>query len=159
MIKFLLGDATKPQINSGLRVIAHVCNNRGGWGKGFVRAISNRWDLPENSYRMWYNNRKYNNFGLGSIQNVSVDLNTWVCNMIAQDGYASRHKPVAIKYDSLEECLVNLSESLSDLSDASIHMPRIGCGLAGGSWERVEGIINKCISAPVFVYDFKPKGN
>jgi hypothetical protein len=31
--------------------IAHVCNDRGGWGKGFVMAISQRWPQPEMEYR------------------------------------------------------------------------------------------------------------
>ncbi|MEV6001124.1 Appr-1-p processing protein, partial [Streptomyces griseomycini] len=27
----------------GVKVIAHVCNDIGGWGKGFVLAVSRRW--------------------------------------------------------------------------------------------------------------------
>jgi len=38
-----------------------------------------------------------------------------------------------------------------------VHMPRIGCGLAGGKWEKIEPIIlseliDKGIN--VFVYDY-----
>jgi hypothetical protein len=36
-------------------------------------------------------------------------------------------------------------------------MPRIGCGLAGGDWNKVEAIINKTLISnglEVFVYDF-----
>jgi hypothetical protein len=37
-------------------------------------------------------------------------------------------------------------------------MPRIGCGLAGGKWERIESIIVKTLceaDVPVTVYDFE----
>jgi hypothetical protein len=38
---------------------------------------------------------------------------------------------------------------------ASVHMPRIGCNLAGGSWGMVEPIIERTLGhAKVFVYDF-----
>jgi O-acetyl-ADP-ribose deacetylase (regulator of RNase III) len=54
-------------------------------------------------------------------------------------------------------------EGLQKVSDfakaqnASVHMPRIGCGLAGGTWDQIEPLIiatliNSVIS--VWVYDF-----
>lgn len=50
MINYVTGDATKPQ-GDGIKIIAHICNNRKGWGKGFVLAISRRWAEPERIYR------------------------------------------------------------------------------------------------------------
>jgi hypothetical protein len=43
---------------------------------------------------------------------------------------------------------------------ASVHMPRIGCGLAGGEWGRVESIVRDTLCAEgieVTVYDL-PSG-
>jgi hypothetical protein len=34
-INFIVGDATTP-IGDGLKIIVHVCNDIGGWGRGFV---------------------------------------------------------------------------------------------------------------------------
>jgi hypothetical protein len=37
-----------------------------------------------------------------------------------------------------------------------VHLPRIGCGLAGGTWKRVEPLIDARLCArdvPVTVYD------
>lgn len=42
---YLTGDATAPG-GTGTRIIAHVCNDIGHWGKGFVLAISKRWPEP-----------------------------------------------------------------------------------------------------------------
>ncbi|MEZ4800268.1 MAG: hypothetical protein R2809_10945 [Flavobacteriales bacterium] len=39
-VNYVTGDATIPQTN-GNKIIVHVCNDIGGWGKGFVMAISN----------------------------------------------------------------------------------------------------------------------
>lgn len=41
-INYLKGDATNPA-SAGNKIIVHVCNDIGGWGKGFVMAISKRW--------------------------------------------------------------------------------------------------------------------
>ncbi|PSL41287.1 hypothetical protein CLV51_1211 [Chitinophaga niastensis] len=45
-IIYFKGDATKP-LGSANKIIAHICNDIGGWGKGFVTAISKRWSEPE----------------------------------------------------------------------------------------------------------------
>ncbi|MDR6488204.1 O-acetyl-ADP-ribose deacetylase (regulator of RNase III) [Chryseobacterium vietnamense] len=40
----------------------------------------------------------------------------------------------------------------------NIHMPRIGCGLAGGKWEEIEPIIERALlkkDVEVYVYDFE----
>jgi O-acetyl-ADP-ribose deacetylase (regulator of RNase III) len=41
-ISYVKGDATSPQAR-GIKIIGHVCNDLGGWGKGFVLAVSRRW--------------------------------------------------------------------------------------------------------------------
>lgn len=41
--------------------------------------------------------------------------------------------------------------------NATVHMPRIGCGLAGGTWDKIEPIINKSLienEIKTYVYDF-----
>jgi len=43
-INYVKGDATNPA-SIGNKIIAHVCNDIGGWGKGFVMAISKRWKV------------------------------------------------------------------------------------------------------------------
>jgi O-acetyl-ADP-ribose deacetylase (regulator of RNase III) len=49
-VTYVIGDATAPG-GPGPGVIAHVCNDSGGWGKGFVLAVSRRWPEPEAAYR------------------------------------------------------------------------------------------------------------
>ena len=63
-LKIIKGDATSPQAK-GVKIIAHICNDRGGWGKGFVVAISRRWPEPEEAYRAWHRDRAQNDFSLG----------------------------------------------------------------------------------------------
>ncbi|REE99111.1 macro domain-containing protein [Thermomonospora umbrina] len=139
-IQYLNGDATSPQAK-GPKVIAHICNDRGGWGKGFVLAISRRWPEPEAAYRRWHRERATNDFGLGAIQLIRVKPDTWVANMIGQHGIkAGRSSGPPIRYEAVRACLQHLATPAAQLN-ATIHIPRIGCGLAGGRWEHIEPLI------------------
>lgn len=40
-IAYKRGDATQP-VGEGSKVLVHVCNDIGGWGRGFVLAVSAR---------------------------------------------------------------------------------------------------------------------
>ncbi|MFH7594518.1 macro domain-containing protein [Streptomyces racemochromogenes] len=159
-ITIISGDATSPQAK-GPKIIAHVCNDLGGWGKGFVLAISRRWPEPEKDYRAWHRGRAGNDFGLGAVRLVRVRPDTWVANMIGQRGMRTGSSGVPIRYDALERCLTALAGHALELG-ASVHMPRIGCGLAGGKWSRVEPLISEALSAKgvaVTVYDHDGGGS
>lgn len=177
MINYLVGDATKPQVD-GNKIIAHVCNDSGGFGAGFVVALAKRWPKVKESYLGWYNKKYYIpihklctgrapiSFALGNVQLVEVEPEEdvvkggiYVANMIAQVGFIGKDNEIPLKYDALTSCLTGVADLATRLISngkfASIHMPRIGCGLSGGSWEKVENIIEKCMPhLSVVVYDF-----
>ena len=153
-IHYLQGDATYP-IGDGPKVIVHVCNDIGAWGAGFVVALSKRWSQPEAQYRAW--KRSKMNFQLGYVQPVRVEEDVVVLNMIGQHGIRSIANLIPLRYDALRTCLEKVAKYCKN-QNASIHMPRIGCGLAGGRWEKVEEIINETLLAEgleVYVYDFE----
>ena len=154
-IRYLKGDATAPQAK-GVKIVAHVCNNIGGWGKGFVLAVSGRWSEPEAAYRRWHRERAQNDFELGNIQVVQVETYLHVANMVAQQGIKTGSRGVPIRYEAVECCLEHLRVAAQELQ-ASVHMPRIGCGLAGGKWSKIEPLIDRTLIAhqiPTTVYDF-----
>lgn len=138
-ISYVRGDATVPSVK-GVKVIAHVCNDVGGWGRGFVLALSRRWPEPEAAYRAWHRGRAANDFGLGAAQFVQVEPYVWVANMVGQRGIRTGSKGVPVRYEAIDTALGALADKALEL-EASVHMPRIGCGLAGGTWSRVEPLI------------------
>jgi len=154
-INYLKGDATKPEM-VGNKIIAHICNDIGGWGKGFVVAISKRWKEPELSYREWYKSGE--NFNLGEIQLVQATSDIWIANMIGQHKINQNLNGIPpIRYEAVEICLKKLAEEALSLN-AVVCMPRIGCGLAGGEWEKIEQIIIRTLihrKVGVYVYDFE----
>ena len=154
MITYTTGDATDPQ-GVGQGIIAHICNDIGGWGSGFVVALSKRDRQPELCYREWHENTFYLDgdrevrFALGNVQFAAYDphANLWpsdeliVANMIAQHGIRRSPKaPRATDYDALHSCLDQVAE-LAYTRQIPVHMPRIGTGLGGGRWSEIEPII------------------
>ncbi|MET8557056.1 macro domain-containing protein [Streptomyces sp. NPDC004959] len=153
-IEYVRGDATAPR-GEGPRIIAHVCNDRGGWGKGFVLALSRRWPEPERAYRAWHRERASNDFALGALQLIPVEPPFQVANMIGQHGTRRAGQGVPVRYEAIDEALRRLAPEALRLG-ATVHMPRIGCGLAGGRWDRVEPLIRERLTkrgVGVTVYD------
>jgi O-acetyl-ADP-ribose deacetylase (regulator of RNase III) len=153
-INYITGDATQP-VGEGPKIIVHVCNDIGGWELGFVVAISKRWPEPERNYRAWHRGEIEAPFALGEVQFVRVDEFLWVANLIGQQDVVPAQNIPPVRYDAIRKGLRRVAEEAKRLS-ASVHMPRIGCGLAGGKWEEVGKIIEEELvgsGVSVTVYD------
>jgi len=169
-ITYITGDATEP-VGGGARLIAHVVNDIGLWGAGFTAALDAKWPGVGDDYRDWHLRQKRHwgqeCFGLGEVSHVIADsihafpgdhpgIGIWVVNMLAQQGVRSKANPRPLRYDALGSCLMKLGRVASEHPIYSVHMPRIGCGLAGGRWAIVEELITDALcrqNVPVFVYD------
>lgn len=159
MIQYVNGNAVLPE-GKGNKIIAHVCNDIGAWGRGFVLAVSQEHPLAEREYRNWYQENPpwdKKHFSLGEVQLVQTKENVWVANMIGQTGILVKNGVPPIRYDALRSCLQEVAIDAVRLG-ATVHMPRIGCGLAGGKWSEIEPLVEETLCAkgiPVTVYDFE----
>ena len=153
-LNYRIGDATCPY-GEGNKVLVHVCNDVGAWGKGFVLAISKRWKEPEKQYRQWSKGDIDMPFQLGNVGYIQVEADLWVANLIGQHGIRGVAGIPPVRYGAIRDGLENVADFAPEKS-ASIHMPRIGAGLAGGKWETIEEIIKEALVAQgqkVTVYD------
>ena len=150
MIKYVKGDVTKSDIEGKL-IIAHLCNNIGAFGAGVSGAIGRKWPIVEMQYRKLLRGHQADHI-LGYTQFV-VDGPLVIANMIAQNGIG-RGKD-RVDYVSLEKCLEELG-SWAKYMNIPIVMPRIGCGLAGSSWDKIEPYVVKMVlehNVDVYIYD------
>lgn len=143
MISFHQGDATDPGIRYRYAIV-HILSDTGAYGAGFAKAIAQRYPTASRRFR------DLDSYKLGTAQWVAVgrDLpgqyawwDRWVVNMIAQRGLRSADNPKPLDLDALHDCLLAVAAK----GETTIVMPRIGCGLAGGSWSQVEPIIDATI--------------
>jgi O-acetyl-ADP-ribose deacetylase (regulator of RNase III) len=154
-INYVFGDATAPQ-GDGKKIIVHVCNDIGAWGAGFVMALSRKWTAPEKAYRA------LKTYILGNIQLVTVEDDITICNLIGQENTMSRRAAgdilPPVRYVAIEAGLKKLAKHIGrgGTLTNTVHMPRIGSGLAGGNWKIIETIINETLineGIAVTVYD------
>ena len=183
-IKYVVGDATKPNPDyfNPTKLIIHCCNDIGGWGRGFVIAISRRWKQPEEYYRAWskgdnkvappiqppdirnmiwvFPPKEQNRFGLGEIQFIPVEYDTMIVNMVGQHDTKWNNGIPPVRYESIRSCLQKVA-NWGLANKASVHCPRFGSVLAGGEWNLIEKIIQEELSEKdieVTVYDL-PKNS
>ena len=162
-LNYVKGDATKPQ-GDGPKIITHCCNDLGRWGAGFVVALSNRWGKTRDAYYAWYKSAPKvpgeitGRMGLGETQLIQVEEDIWIANIVGQHGIGMGTGGRApIRYDALRKGLVAV-QRWAVILEATVHMPRMGSGLAGGHWGNVEQMVKAELcnrGIDVTVYDLK----
>lgn len=158
-LKYIVGDVREP-IGEGNKFVAHCVNSVGIMGSGVARALFEKWYKVRSDYLEW---AKEEDFKLGNIQFVKVEKNIVVVNMVGQEGvgFDKRENP-PIRYEAMRSCLQKLAEKALQYH-ASVNLPyKIGCDLAGGSWDIVEPMIIEELCAKdieVIIYDiFNQRG-
>jgi len=89
------------------------------------------------------------------VQLVNVSEEDCVANMIGQHGYRPRPADPPVRYEAISRALATVG-SIALETGATVHAPRIGCGLAGGRWTVIEPLIEENLTrrgVSVTVYD------
>jgi O-acetyl-ADP-ribose deacetylase (regulator of RNase III) len=158
-INFLRGDVLKPR-GTDRRLIAHVVSDATpNWGgRGIAMSLKNKWPAAQEMFRDWVGTHHRPN--LGEVHFCQVAENIEVASMVCQHGYGASSGP-RLRYAALESALTAVAEH-AKLVNASVHLPRIGCGQAGGSWMVVQELIATSLvaaNAAVTVYDLPEEKN
>jgi O-acetyl-ADP-ribose deacetylase (regulator of RNase III) len=164
-VHYVTGDATNPP-GDGPKVIAHVCNDLGRWGKGFVIPLGERHPKAKAQFFAWHRGgavvgtaAEPRPFALGEVQFVQVADGLWVANMIGQHKVKPEGGVPPVRYEEIGRALTEVAKFAAE-HGATVHMPRIGCGLAGGTWDQVGPLVEQGVAAAgvdAYVYD-QPTG-
>ena len=168
-IQYIERDITDPVETDAIIFIPHVVNDIGAMGAGVARALFMKWPNVRSDYIEWFNFEtddpitgvKIKPFGIGKCQLVdAAPPNIYVINMVGQNGIRGYGNPTPVNYEAIDSCLQEVERLATEMGkhygrDVEIHMPRIGCGLAGGSWEVVEPLIIKNIRHSITIYDYE----
>jgi len=138
-------------------VLAHVVSDSvRGWSRfGVAGALGRGYPDIAVSYRAW-TLASQDNLRLGNVHFVprSVDgQSLGIASLVAQEGFGPEAR-VRVQYDALATALEALHEIASS-AGASVHIPRLGAGQAGGRWDRIEELlVAKLVTAgvPVVVH-------
>jgi O-acetyl-ADP-ribose deacetylase (regulator of RNase III) len=174
MIKYVDGNLFDFIDDHNPVVIAHVCNDQGAWGAGFVLPLAAKYPVTKKAYINWYNatykpDAPMCSFSeeiywtsdwcdLGEVQVLRCEPHVFVCNMIAQKLGGDR----PLYYNHLCRCMDGLADWMPQFHLSHIICPQFGSGLAGGDWNIIEELINDCwvrvgIGVTVVRYKSEPK--
>lgn len=135
MIEYRNGDL----LDSDADIIVHQVNCLGAFNSGLAGQIRRKWAEVYDEYRKACDN-SYDNPEdlLGAVQFVMVD-GKYVANCFGQLAYGKARRYT--DYDALRSALKTVREFMPQAHIAIPH--KIGCGLGGGDWNVVSGIIEE----------------
>lgn len=134
MIKYIKGDLFTADVN----VIAHGTNCVGGFGSGIAGRIARDYPHVKEDYLDIYNKWGHE---LGWVNYVRIGPSKYIANCNTQYNYLPRGV-CHVDYKAIEECMYVLHLDCKKLN-RTIAIPKIGAGLGGGDWDKIEKIINK----------------
>ena len=156
-IRLLHGDVLQHRDN-GRKIICQLVNDKAiKWGGGVARKTAKRFPDAERAYTekvMQIPQRDR----LGRVIFSEVGDDLIIASLIGQEGFGPSLFP-RIRYVDLQSCLERVADYALYM-EASIHMPRIGIGSAGGDWSTIEEMVDDVmVRAGLFVtvYDVPPK--
>jgi O-acetyl-ADP-ribose deacetylase (regulator of RNase III) len=158
-VRFVRGDASEP-VGADMKLLLQLVNDQASvWGGGFAKQARKKWPKAQTQYRQWAFER--GNLKLGNIHLAQVRDDLTLASLVCQHGFGESAKGPRLRYASLSTALDRIAEIALE-KNASVHMPRIGTGAAGGSWNLIEGMIRENLTSrgvTVTVYDLKSQEN
>lgn len=147
-MKTMQGDLVRLAKDSVFDLIAHGCNCFCTMGAGIALQIKK--EFPK-AYQADLQTKKGNIQKLGTCSWARTNKGLIVVNAYTQFNYGGRGKKV--DYYAIESCMEWIKDNFSG---KSMGFPLIGCGLAGGEWNVVRGIIeNKLKDEEVTIVEYK----
>ena len=144
MVKNTRGDLLKFDAD----ILCHQVNYFGVMGGGIAASIYDK--ALDSDSRKLYERFCYNRGtkALGKVQFLPhVDRKRWICNLFCQDDFTPQSDGGITSYDHMLKCLSQV-EMYARKAKLSVAIPGyMGCGIAGGDWDRVEAIIHKVFDA------------
>lgn len=142
-------DRIKAGNNGSSVVVPHVCNNIDLFGAGFAAAVSKHYPIVKENYHLLGKNFLRNNPGYVQYVKVLEDKNyehsLIFANMIAQNSTISKSNPRPLNYRHLVQSMIDIDKFIKSKyqeQKIEIHMPKFGCGLAGGNWNFISDLID-----------------
>ena len=153
-IRILHGNILEPR-GGGQKFICQLVNDRAtAWGGGVARKMASRFPEAESLFKKQIIQLARDE-RLGQVIFSRATDEITVVSLIAQEGYGPSLFP-RIRYAALKKCLHTIAAQAKK-NGASIHMPRIGTGSAGGDWGTIEEMLDDVmVRAGLFVTVYEP---
>jgi O-acetyl-ADP-ribose deacetylase (regulator of RNase III) len=156
-IRYAHGNVVEP-LDDGKKIICQLVNDRAvKWGGGVARKFARKFPDAEAQFTQNLIDMKPSE-RLGRAIFTQLSPEDVLASIIAQEGFGPSMFS-RLRYSALQSGLRVVASMASNIG-ASIHMPRIGTGAAGGDWGVIEEIIEEEMvrsNLTVTIYDLPPR--
>ncbi|WP_407497029.1 ImmA/IrrE family metallo-endopeptidase [Pseudooceanicola sp. MF1-13] len=157
LTRYVYGNILEPK-NGGSKIICQLVNDKAiKWGGGVARKFGRKYPDAEAQFSREIMSVPQDQ-RLGETIFAQADVEIQIASIVAQEGFGPSLFP-RIRYSALEKGLARVADRALE-QNASIHMPRIGTGAAGGDWDTVQEMIDDVMiraGLTVTIYDPPPK--
>ena len=156
-ISLVHGDVLQP-VGGGTKIICQLVNDQARrWGGGIAKSASKKFPAAEQQFSEWLMStpRKER---LGKVHWADIGNSTFLASIVGQSGFGESLFP-RIRYQAVEKAFKEIA-AIANQRAASVHMPRLGTGAAGATWETVEEMVVELFGpkgVPVTIYDPPPR--
>jgi len=142
-VKTIKGDLVKLAAEGRFHVIVHGCNCFNTMGAGIAAQIAKRFPEAEHADQLT-NIGDRNKLGSYTLAVVRGDYDDALIIVNAYTQYGYGRVGPAVDYDAIRKVFSTIVYNLACMEgDIRIGIPRIGAGLAGGDWTRINNIIEE----------------
>lgn len=154
MIQYKDGDVVEAAKNKEIDILIHGCNCFNTMGSGVAKAIGAEW--PQ-AYEEDCTTIKGSKSKLGSFSFVEIPNGPTIINAYTQFNYNRKNEHIDLfEYAAFEKILNKIAYLYLPNKFNRIGMPKIGSGLAGGSWNKIEKIIQNTLKDfDVTIYELR----
>lgn len=146
-VSIIIGDAL--QVNG--KYLCHQVNPYGVMGAGIAKQIKAKYPTNFEIYYKYCCEHSEDEV-IGKILPVEEADGKTIINMFSQNGIGTTHQQT--NYEAFRICLYKIAE-LVPMNETIVMPYLIGCGLAGGDWNIIEGYIRDILGLTheVLLYD------
>lgn len=128
--------------NTQADMIAHGVNCMGAFDAGVARQIRR---LFPSAYEAYIHKWKNTGWKLGDVQFVNTPDTILIANCATQKGYGyPSQTSIFVDYKAVASVFITLAR-YSEIHKVSVAMPKIGAGLAGGDWDKINGFLEEAV--------------
>ena len=158
-IRYVHGNVLEPR-GTGLKVVCQLVNDVARrWGGGIARQAAKRHPAAQEEFTKWIMALEHSE-RLGKVHFSTRRRNTVIASIVGQSGVGKSSVP-RVQYRAIQAGLAEIA-SFASANAASVHLPRIGTGSAGGNWQTIQGMIEEQFiesGLPVSIYTPPPRRN
>lgn len=119
-------------------IVVHGCNSQGVMASGVAKSVKL---MYPGAFAQYSHDIVTKHFGLGDISVYTAAPNELiVVSAITQEFYGREPNTRYVSYDAIDRCFARVFV-LAEYVGLTVHIPKIGAGLAQGDWNIISKII------------------